>query len=66
MDLIERFHSVRDAFWGLPSPARLVLGVVLGSAVLILLAVVLRLAIWWGSAGQATAWSQESLKCWVF
>ena len=55
MDLIERFHSVRDAFWGLPSPARLVLGVVLGSAVLILLAVVLRLAIWWGSAGQATA-----------
>ena len=55
MDLIERFHSVRDAFWGLPSPARLVLGVVLGSTALILLAVVLRLAIWWGSAGQATA-----------
>lgn len=55
MDLIERFQSVRDAFWGLPSPARLVLGVVLGSTVLILLAVVLRLAIWWGSAGQATA-----------
>lgn len=55
MDLIERFQSVRDAFWGLPSPARLVLGVVLGSTALILLAVVLRLAIWWGSAGQATA-----------
>ena len=55
MDLIERFQSVRDAFWGLPSPARLVLGAVLGSTALILLAVVLRLAIWWGSAGQATA-----------
>ena len=55
MDLIERFQSVRDAFWGLPSPARLVLGVVLGSTALILLAVVLRLAVWWGSAGQATA-----------
>ena len=55
MDLIERFQSVRDAFWGLPSPARLVLGVVLGSTALILLAVVMRLAIWWGSAGQATA-----------
>ena len=55
MDLIERFQSVRDAFWGLPSPARLVLGVVLGSTALILFAVVLRLAIWWGSAGQATA-----------
>lgn len=55
MDLIERFQSVRDAFWGLPSPARLVLGVVLGLTALILLAVVLRLAIWWGSAGQATA-----------
>lgn len=55
MDLIERFHSVRDAFWRLPSPAKLVLGVALGSAALILLTVVLRLAIWWGSAGQATA-----------
>ena len=55
MDLIERFQSVRDAFWGLPSPARLVLGVALGSAVFILFAIVLRLAIWWGSAGQATA-----------
>ena len=55
MDLIERFQSVRDAFWGFPSPARLVLGVVLGLTALILLAVVLRLAIWWGSAGQATA-----------
>ena len=55
MDLINKFHSVRDAFWRLPSPAKLVLGVVLGSAALILITVVLRLAIWWGSAGQATA-----------
>lgn len=55
MDLIERFHAVRDAFWRLPSPAKLVLGVALGSVALILLTVVLRLAIWWGSAGQATA-----------
>lgn len=55
MDLIVKFHSVRDAFWRLPSPARLVLGVVLGSAALVLITVVLRLAIWWGSAGQATA-----------
>ena len=55
MDLINKFHSVRDAFWRLPSPAKLVLGVALGSAALILIAVVLRLAIWWGSAGQATA-----------
>ena len=55
MDLINKFHSVRDAFWRLPSPAKLVLGVALGSAVLILIAVVLRLAIWWGSAGQAAA-----------
>ena len=55
MDLIRRFHSVRDAFWRLPSPAKLVLGVALGSAALILIAVVLRLAIWWGSAGQAAA-----------
>ena len=55
MDLIERFHSVRDAFLQLPSPARLVLGSALGFAALILLAIVLRLAIWWGSAGQATA-----------
>ena len=55
MDLISKFHSVRDAFWRLPSPAKLVLGVVLGSAALILITVVLRLAIWWGSAGQATA-----------
>ena len=55
MDLINKFHSVRDAFWRLPSPAKLVLGVALGSAALILIAVVLRLAIWWGSAGQAAA-----------
>ena len=55
MDLISKFHSVRAAFWRLPSPAKLVLGVVLGSAALILITVVLRLAIWWGSAGQATA-----------
>jgi len=55
MDLISKFHSVRDAFWRLPSPAKLVLGVVLGSAALVLITVVLRLAIWWGSAGQATA-----------
>ena len=55
MDLIYKFHSIRDAFWRLPSPAKLVLGVVLGSAALILITVVLRLAIWWGSAGQATA-----------
>lgn len=55
MDLIFKFHSVRDAFWRLPSPAKLVLGVVLGSAALVLITVVLRLAIWWGSAGQATA-----------
>ena len=55
MDLIERFQAVRDAFWQLPSPAKLVLGVALGSVALILLTVVLRLAIWWGSAGQATA-----------
>ena len=55
MDLISIFHSVRDAFWRLPSPAKLVLGVVLGSAALVLITVVLRLAIWWGSAGQATA-----------
>ena len=55
MDLISKFHSVRDAFWRLPSPAKLVLGVVLGSAALILITVVLRLAIWWSSAGQATA-----------
>ena len=39
----------------MPSPAKLVLGVALGSAALILIAVVLRLAIWWGSAGQAAA-----------
>ena len=55
MDLISKFHSFRDAFWRLPSPAKLVLGVVLGSAALVLITVVLRLAIWWGSAGQATA-----------
>lgn len=55
MDLIEKFRLVRDAFWRLPSPAKLVLGFALGSAALILLTVVLRLAIWWGSAGQATA-----------
>ena len=55
MDLIYKFHSIRDAFWRLPSPAKLVLGVALGSAALILIAVVLRLAIWWGSAGQAAA-----------
>lgn len=55
MDLIFKFHSVRDAFWRLPSPAKLVLGAVLGSAALVLITVVLRLAIWWGSAGQATA-----------
>ena len=37
MDLIERFHAVRDAFWRLPSPAKLVLGVALGSGNVLLL-----------------------------
>ena len=55
MDLMAKFHSLRDAFWHLPSPARIVLGISMGSAILILLAVVLRLALWWGSTGQATA-----------
>ena len=55
MNLMAKFYSVRDAFWRLPLPAKIVLGATLGSSVLILFAFVLRLALWWGSTGQATA-----------
>jgi hypothetical protein len=54
MDLMEKFYSVRDAFWRLPLPAKIVIGVSIGSAALILVTVILRLALWWGSSGQAT------------
>ena len=52
---MEKFYLVRDAFWRLPLPAKVVIGVSIGSAALILLTVILRLALWWGSSGQATA-----------
>lgn len=55
MDLMQKFYSVRDAFLPLPLPAKIVIGVSIGSVALILLAVILRLAFWWGSSGQATA-----------
>ena len=54
MDLMGKFYSARDAFWRLPSPAKIVIGVSIGSAALILVTVILRLALWWGSSGQAT------------
>ena len=55
MDPMGKFYFVRDAFWRLPLPAKIVMGVSLGSLALILLTVVLRLALWWGGSGQATA-----------
>ena len=55
MDLVERLYSVRDAFGRLPLPAKIVLVTTIGSVSLILLAVILRLALWWGNTGQATA-----------
>ena len=55
MDLMGKFYSARDAFWRLPLPAKIVIGVSIGSAALVLLTVILRLALWWGSSGQATA-----------
>ena len=55
MDLMGKFYSVRDAFWRLPLPAKIVIGVSIGSAALIILTVIFRLALWWGSSVQATA-----------